>query len=176
MLNFKPIKKEASVSCCSTQPQESGSGCCTPQPKGKAACPACGEMAKGVLAKTVEHLLNDDAKATLECFEGFHFCKTPECEVVYFREDTRFTQNDMRVVVGLKAGASPATVCYCFDWTKEKIRAELEVSGESTASADITQKMETVGCSCELLNPSGGCCLGDIAKAVKEAKKALGLE
>lgn len=174
MFNFKPIKNEENVNCCSVQPQESGHSCCTPQPKGKAACPECGEKAKGVLAKTIEHLLNDEAKAALECFEGFHFCKTPECEVVYFREDTRFTQNDMSVVVGLKAGASPATVCYCFDWTKEKIMAELQASGESSASADITEKMQSIGCSCEILNPSGGCCLGDVGKAVKEAKKALG--
>jgi hypothetical protein len=74
----------------------------------------------------------------------------------------------MSVVVGLKEGASPATVCYCFEWSKEKIKAELEEMGKTTALEDIKVKMQNPGCSCEILNPSGGCCLGDVSKAIKE--------
>jgi len=81
----------------------------------------------------------------------------------------------MTVVVGLKEGASPATVCYCFGWTKEKIKIELEESGTTVALEDIKAKMEDPGCSCEILNPSGGCCLGDTGKAIKEMKTELGL-
>jgi len=81
----------------------------------------------------------------------------------------------MSVVVGLKDGATPATTCYCFDWTKEKIRAELQETGKTTALEDIKAKMENPGCSCEILNPSGGCCLGDNTKAIKEIKKELDL-
>ena len=79
----------------------------------------------------------------------------------------------MKVVVGLKEGASPATMCYCFEWSKEKIKAELEATGETRALADIKAKMENPGCSCEILNPSGGCCLGDVSKAIKEIKENL---
>ncbi|UCN00219.1 hypothetical protein LCX93_11960 [Sulfurimonas sp. SWIR-19] len=143
-------------------------GCCTPQPKGKAACPECGEKAKGVLGKTVRHLLKDEAKSKLSYFDGFYYCKTTTCKVVYFRGDEILTQKDMRVVVGLKEGAKPATVCYCFEWSKEKIKAELEATGKTTALEDIKAKMENPGCSCEVLNPSGGCCLGDVSKAIKE--------
>jgi len=32
----------------------------------------------------------------------------------------------MKVVVGLKEGSKPATVCYCFEWIKEKIKAAPE--------------------------------------------------
>ncbi|HFU74584.1 MAG TPA: hypothetical protein ENK65_03425 [Helicobacteraceae bacterium] len=170
------------TSCCSTQEshsscstEESGEGCCTPQPKGKVPCPQCSEKAKGVLAKTLEHLLTDEAKDKLSCFDGFYYCKTPSCAVVYFRDNEILTQKDMSVVVGLKEGATPATTCYCFDWTKEKIRAELLDSGETKALQDIKAKMEHPGCSCEILNPSGGCCLGDNTKAIKEIKKELGL-
>ena len=149
--------------------------CCTPQPKGKVACPTCGEKAKGVLGKTLDHLLTDTAKASLSCLDGFYYCKTPSCKVVYFRNDTLLTQEDLSVVVGLKEGASPATTCYCFDWTKEKITAELKERGETNALTDIKHKMDTLGCSCEILNPSGGCCLGDNTKAIKEIKAKLGL-
>ena len=171
--NFK--QKKENLVACSTDAKSDGHNCCTPQPKGKVECPKCNEKAKGVLGKTLEHLLNSEAKAKLSCFDGFYYCKTPSCEVVYFRDDEILTQKDMSVVVGLKDGATPATTCYCFDWTKEKIRAELQESGETKALEDIKVKMENPGCSCEILNPSGGCCLGNNTKAIKEIKKELGL-
>jgi len=67
-----------------------------------------------------------------------------------------------------KGGAVPATVCYCFGWTKENIKAELDETGDTTALEDIKAKMKNPGCSCEILNPSGGCCLGDVGKVIKE--------
>lgn len=171
-------------SCCSTQggsssfstsPRSNGHDCCTPQPKGKVACPSCSLKAKGVLGKTVQALLTDEAKAKLSHFDGFYHCKTPSCAVVYFRDNEILTQKDMSVVVGIKDGATPATTCYCFGWSKEKIKAELQETGETKALEDIKAKMETIGCSCEITNPSGGCCLGDNTKVIKEIKMELGL-
>ena len=96
--SFKPI-------------QEKNEGCCTPKPKGKVACPECKELAKGVLAKTVAALVKESVKDKLSCLEGFHYCKTPSCHVVYFRDEEILSQEDINVVVGLKEGASPATTC-----------------------------------------------------------------
>jgi hypothetical protein len=152
----------------SFQIKKEGDNCCTLQPKGKVECPKCGKKAKGVLGKTLQHLLSKEAKENLSCFDGFYYCKTASCTVVYFRDDEILTQDEMSVVVGLKEGASPATVCYCFEWTKEKIKAELEATGKTIALEDIKKKMQNPGCSCEILNPSGGCCLGDVSKAIKE--------
>ena len=45
----------------------------------------------------------------------------------------------------------------------------------TVAREDIKAKMEDLGCSCEILNPSGGCCLGDTGKAIKEMKTELGI-
>jgi hypothetical protein len=185
MFSFKARKEASKESCCSTtaeattscttSPESNGHDCYVPQPKAKVECPTCHEKAKGVLGKTVEALLSNDSKSKLDCFDGFYYCKTPSCKTVYFREETVLTQDDMRVVVGLKEGASPATVCYCFEWSKEKIKAELEETGNTVALEDIKAKMEDPGCSCEILNPSGGCCLGDTGKAIKEVKRELGL-
>lgn len=166
---------QESSSSCSTSQESNDHDCCTPQPKGKMECPSCHQKAKGVLGKTLKHLLTDKAKAKLSCFDGFYYCKTPSCEVVYFRGNEILTQKDVSVVVGLKEGATPATTCYCFDWTKEKIKAELQETGKTTALEDIKAKMKNPGCSCEILNPSGECCLGDNTKAIKEIKKELGL-
>ncbi|RUM75026.1 MAG: hypothetical protein DSZ10_00605 [Sulfurovum sp.] len=149
------------------------SGCCTPQPKGKETCPRCGASAKMVLGKTLSHLLTDRVKAKLASLKGFHYCKTPSCAVVYFRGEEILTQDALTVSVGLKEGVSPATVCYCFGWTKEKIAEELKSTGKTTALEDIKAKMEDPGCSCEILNPSGACCLGDVSKAIKELEAEL---
>ena len=154
------ITKET-TSCSS-----SNSGCCSPKPKGKEACPSCGEMAKGVLPKTVQALVTKE----LENYEGFFYCTTPSCATVYFKEDTLLTQKNVKVIVGLKEGAKPAMVCYCFEWTKEKIEAQLKETGTCNALEDIKNKMDTIGCSCETMNPSGGCCLGDVGKVIKELK------
>jgi hypothetical protein len=35
--------------------------------------------------------------------------------------------------------------------------------------------MENPGCACEVLNPSGGCCLGDVTQEIKKIKKELDL-
>ena len=150
-------------------------GCCTPQPKGKVQCPTCKEKAKGVLAKTLKALLEDIIKSELSCFDGFYYCKTASCKTVYFKDAITFTQKDISVIVGLKDGANPATVCYCFDWTKDKIKSELEKARKTIAIEDIKAKMQNPGCSCEVLNPSGGCCLSDITKTIKELKTELNL-
>jgi len=157
MFSIKPKDHPGS---CSTDAHN----CCTTQPRGKMECPLCQQKAKGVLGKTLEYLLIDEAKALFSCLDGFYYCKTPNCEVVYFRDETILKQKDVSVTVGLKEGAVPATVCYCFGWTKEKIKTELQEKGKTTALEDIKRKMEDPGCSCEILNPGGGCCLGDVAK------------
>lgn len=156
-------------------PSCDGDSCCTPKPKGKANCPMCSTPSKGVLGKTLDHLLRDETKEKLTCLDGFYFCKTPSCDVIYFREDEVLVQKDLFVPVGCKEGASPATLCYCFDWNKEKIKAEFKEKGVCLALEDIMEKMEALGCSCEILNPSGRCCLGDVAKAIKNAQKELDL-
>ncbi len=157
------------------QKQES-KGCCTPQPKGKVECPLCKERAKGVLAKTFDALVKDETKSKYSCFEGFYYCKTPACKVVYFRDDTLLMQEDIKVTVGLKEGAKPATLCYCFDWSREKIQNQLKTQGKTDALEDIKAKMQNPGCSCETLNPSGGCCLGDVGAAIKEIQQELDLQ
>ncbi|PHS37133.1 MAG: hypothetical protein COB07_11305 [Sulfurovum sp.] len=169
MFNFKDKKS------ISNMIESRGDNCCIPQPKGKVECPTCDKKAKGVLGKTVEHLLTDDAQSKLDCFDGFYYCKTSTCKTVYFRDEMVLTQDDMSIVVGLKEGVSPATVCYCFNWTKEKIQKELEETGTTVVLEDIKAKMQNPGCSCEILNPSGGCCLGDTGQAIKEIKKEIGL-
>ena len=169
---FSSIKpKKYNFVTCSIDRQNNEDSNSTSSLKGKVECPKCKKKAKVVLGKTVEHLLTPKAKSKLSCFDGFYYCKTPSCEVVYFSENTILTQKDMSVIVGAKKGAKPSILCYCFEWSKEKITKEIEKNGTSIALTDIKYKMDTIGCQCEILNPSGICCLGDVSKAIKDIKK-----
>jgi len=154
--------------CFATKPQSNGDDCCIVQPKGKTQCPICGEEAKGVLAKTLDALLTPKAKDRLDSLEGFYYCKTSTCRAIYFRGIEVLNQNDLSVSVGLKADAKVKNYCYCFGWTKEKMKEDIKQNGTSSAIADIQSKMKSLGCSCEVKNPSGKCCQVDVKKALKE--------
>lgn len=153
------------VKCCSTIAANPHS-CCTPQPEGKKECPCCHNKAKGVLEKTLNALLKNETKDSLKSLESFFYCKTSSCDVVYFRDDIFLYQKDLKVTVGIKEGVKPANLCYCFGWTKEKIEDEIKHTGKTKALNDIKEKMKNIGCLCEIKNPSGSCCLGDVKKAI----------
>ncbi|MBI3099588.1 MAG: hypothetical protein HYY93_15375 [Planctomycetes bacterium] len=75
----------------------------------------------------------------------------------------------MKVRFGARDKDSPRTVCYCFGHTVESIREEVERTGRSTVAASITAKVKAGECRCETMNPKGGCCLGEVQKAVRDA-------
>lgn len=51
---------------------------------------------------------------------------------------------------------------------KRKIAQDIKENGISGAIEDIKSKMSSIGCSCEVKNPSGKCCMVDVNKVVKE--------
>jgi len=47
------------------------------------------------------------------------------------------------------------------------------MKGHSTAQAMITQEVKAGRCACEIKNPAGICCLGDITRAVQAVMAQL---
>lgn len=62
-----------------------------------------------------------------------------------------------------------APVCYCFGFTPAMIREELVATGKSTVIERIAAEMKADFCACEIRNPQGSCCLGNVKAAVKVA-------
>ncbi|MDP3071111.1 MAG: hypothetical protein Q8N18_12535 [Opitutaceae bacterium] len=60
-------------------------------------------------------------------------------------------------------------MCYCFGFTPAMIREELAVTGKSTVIERIAAEMKADFCACEIRNPQGSCCLGNVKAAVKIA-------
>ena len=103
----------------------------------------------------------------------YRFCRTPECPTVYYATDAgqTFEEVALRERVHQKHPTDEAVfICYCFRHTPGSIRAELRETGRSTAVARITAGITAGQCACEIRNPQGTCCLGNMQTAVKRIK------
>ncbi len=156
--------------CCSTDNNE-----CCDLPKEKMAkpapCPECLRKGKPVEHRTPEHLLTEEAVQRLSG-EAYLFCSTSSCPVVYFTVDgsSVFHKPDLKVLVTQKETADPVPVCYCFDHSRADILRELTETGSTTIPDRIKAEVKAGTCACEIENPQGSCCLGNVAQAVKWAQ------
>lgn len=134
----------------------------------QARCPVDKVPGRRVPLSTVRSLIRPERQRVIGENE-WSFCNLPDCDVVYFAASGEtITKDGLKVRVGNKEKGPPRTVCYCFNHTVERIRDEIESTGRSTVAASIAAKVKAGECRCELLNPKGVCCLGDVNKVVKD--------
>jgi Zinc binding domain len=153
-------------SCCSNE------SCELPETRanGENACPRCGEVGRVVGDETIQAILKAGHADGLLAVER-RFCRTPSCAVLYYGADGRIVEKGAASVrVGVKETDDPVPLCYCFGFTRADVRRQVAERGDSDIPARITAEVRAGRCSCEVKNPSGTCCLGDVNKAVKEAK------
>lgn len=143
--------------------------CCTANAKTKLRCSVCGKAGQPVEKITLKHQVKPEHLETVE-HGPFSFCRTPTCDVVYFNANgTLLCKGDLRVRVGLKETEDPVPVCYCFGFTEKMVADELRATGKSTIPQRITAEIQAGNCACEIRNPQGSCCLGNVNAAVKRA-------
>lgn len=161
-LGRAPLESGEPEACCELHP---------PTRCGPARCPQCGVLGKPVQKITLVTLLKPERRSEIPEGNEFCFCRTAVCDVVYFLPDhPLFHKNDLLIRVGLKEpNDSTVPVCYCFAWTPEKIQAEIKETGKSTVGDQIKAQVKKGNCYCEVTNPQGSCCLGNVSKVVKEA-------
>lgn len=166
-------------SCC-TQPldmiaadQHHGESCClvtekTPAPA-RAECPVSGTLSQKIQRRTLEHLLKPEKIASLRDVQ-YYYCKEPTCNVVYFSNENVpfFTTDEMAVKVFVKDQGDEVPVCYCFNWTRARIKQQIRETGQSSASVEIAREIKAGNCECDIKNPKGECCLSDVNAVVKE--------
>ena len=133
-------------------------------------CPKCDQPGRTVEPITVKALLRPAALATLSGSDH-RFCSTASCPIVYFGGGEAFSSSDVSAPVFQKESAGSRTVCYCFQITETDLRKEIEETGASTASAHVTAHVKAGRCACEIKNPQGRCCLGNIALVVTALAK-----
>ena len=81
-------------------------------------------------------------------------------------------KGDVPVRVGLKEREDPVPLCYCFGFSLADVRREIAETGRCGIPARITAEVRAGRCSCEVKNPSGVCCLGEVNRAVREEQNA----
>lgn len=118
---------------------------------------------------TVKQLVVDHTRVRAD--ESYLFCRTPKCNVVYFAANGVFEKADVKVRVGLKEQDHQATLCYCFGYTREDIQQEIEQHSSTQIPQRIKTEIQAGFCACEVKNPSGACCLGDITSTIQELKR-----
>ena len=136
-------------------------------------CPECGQPGKLVETKTLKHTVQPRHLERVNQ-PGFLFCRSPDCNVVYFHPDGDCLRKpDVRLRVGLKETEDPVPICYCFGFTEAMAVEEIRATGKCTIPQRITAEVKSGNCACEIRNPQGSCCLGNVTAAVKKAIKTV---
>jgi len=126
-------------------------------------CPKCGDNGKPMKIITLKSLLVPEALAKLEPKTNYKICTNHDCSTVYFNElGNAFLTTDLKAPVFVKSKDEDNPVCYCFGWTKSKLKSEIEQTGTSTAISSISEHIKAGRCGCEVNNPEGSCCLGNV--------------
>jgi len=143
--------------------------CCDPRGTSPAAaeqCPACESVGTRVDPITLKALLAPTALRR-GIPDGPRFCAAASCPVVYFDRQSCLTirEADLTVRVHAKHPTDDRVpVCYCFEYTPAMIEQEIMQTGSSSVGATITREVQAGHCACEVRNPKGTCCLGDVAR------------
>src|SRR5260370_6814036 len=133
------------------------------------ACPVNGARSKQVDMLTVKSLVRQLPLGMPNT--QYYFCESSDCAVVYFALDPeapRFRLQDLAVRVRANETAHPIPICYCFGFSRQDIWDEIRRMGKSTVAQRITAEVRAGNCACEVKNPSGKCCLGDVARTARD--------
>lgn len=96
----------------------------------------------------------------------YQYCTNPTCDIVYFdAAGSLFARRDVQIAIGNKDGGAAAMVCYCFGETLEGMREEFRATGRVEAVSRVRAHIASRRCACDLRNPRGSCCLGDLIAA-----------
>ena len=127
-----------------------------------ATCPVTGVLGRPVDTLTLRSLLRPSALAQLDPQASYSYCPDPSCETVYFGAGQTFQRTDLKVPVLAKDTSGDVPVCYCFGWTRDR----LTIVGRPAAE-EIRAHVAAGRCGCEVNNPKGSCCLGDVENVIR---------
>jgi hypothetical protein len=137
--------------------------CCTPTtPVAVTTCPTCGTTGKAVKLVTLKALLTPAALATLHPGEPHRFCPDAICDTVYFSSSRTYGQMDVKVPVFQKDGRGTTPACYCFGHTRADLEHATREGRAGVIPQSIHAHIQAGRCGCEVNNPQGSCCLGNV--------------
>lgn len=162
--------------CCSVE--RKGESCATVLSDADIAtcCLDCGAEGRPVERQTILHHVKHEHLARVNG-DAYRFCPDSSCAVVYFGESgTRFTVQDLRELVSAKTTGDARPICYCFGFTEGDAREDIARNGTTTIPKQISRLIKAGMCACEVRNPAGVCCLGEVNRTVKRLSAAYKAE
>ncbi len=136
-------------------------------------CPECGKKGKPVEGQTVKAMVSVSLRELKDT--EYLFCKTETCPVVYFSANglqTFSTQQIRERVYQKEPTAKDVSVCYCFRHTLGDIQSSSPDEQKAMVD-DINAGIQAGQCTCDLRNPQGSCCLGNVRGVIKQAEKSV---
>ena len=147
--------------------------CCSPQPApqssfGTTVCPLSGTKGKRVGLITLKSQLKPDALATLDPQADYFFCPDETCAVVYFSGMSHYRQQQVKLPIFQKDPGHEVPACYCFGWTRTALARAVASDVAGRVPIAIKDHVKAGRCGCEVNNPQGSCCLGNVRQAIEE--------
>lgn len=158
---------------CSCPPEAGNMVCELPArdiqhlPRDRNICPACANPGKPVQGQTVKAMLARTLRKIQDT--QYLFCRTQTCPVVYFSANGEQSFNVEQVrerVYQKEPEAEDVYICYCFRHTLGDLRAAA-LEGRLAIVDDINTGINVGQCACDLRNPQGSCCLGNVRGLIK---------
>ena len=131
-------------------------------------CPTNGKLGKPVDTLTLKALLNVSLTEVRET--TYRFCPDASCPTVYYSEDglQLFVESNIRERVYQKhSNEDDVLICYCFFHTVGNIRKDIAEHEPPVIPAAISAGVKADQCACDIRNPQGSCCLGNVNNLVK---------
>ena len=126
-------------------------------------CPSCGGPGRAVSEATVfAHTgAENRPKARLS---AWRFCRNRTCPVSYFAASEKSAVQLGALTSPFSKSSSPnRMLCFCFEHTAAQIAAA------PSLQATIVAACRAGKAACELKNPEGRCCLGQVAAVIRSA-------
>lgn len=151
--------------------------CCSPSNspgalnRAKPACPTNQKVGKAIDSITLKALLALPLTQVVD--QDYRFCPDPACPTVYYRNDGQqlFIEADLREKVYQKHPDDDQNlICYCFQITVGELRAEMAKTGTSSVVERITAGIQAGQCACDIRNPQGDCCLGNVNRLIQKLR------
>ena len=134
-------------------------------------CPECGQVGKSIHWQTVKSMLSVSLRQVSNA--RYLFCRTQNCPVVYFSADGAQTFNIEHVrerVFQKEPEAADVYICYCFLYAAGAVRAS-SPEGRMAIVNEINTGVSAGQCACDLRNPQGTCCLGNVRELIKKLEQ-----
>lgn len=160
---------------CDCPPEAGAEDCESRNLPSRGACPTNHQVGKALDSLTLKAMLAVPLTA-LRSTE-YLFCPDPQCATVYYSADGTqlFDEITLRDQVYQKhPREDEVLVCYCFRHTIGSIWAELRATGMSTVVDSINKGIQEGKCACDIRNPQGSCCLGNVRALIKQLRRELG--